>query len=163
MSWKTLREKFIPIVLGLMLLILLAGWLAGKREVRTLTPQASESTTLTVTPRAVATDDVPGTSTERGSQSTAPGKTISYDDLPSGGRRTLYLIDEGGPYPYRQDDSVYQNRNRALPSQPRGYYREYTVKTPGSKDRGARRMVVGQDGTAYYTADHYDTFRRVLR
>lgn len=161
MPWTTLRNKFIPIVLGILLVALFIGWSASKREVRT--PQPAASTTLTLNPRAAVTDDVPATSSKRGSSSAASGKTIAYDDLPSGGRRTLYLIDEGGPYPYRQDDAVYQNRNRALPSQPRGYYREYTVKTPGSQDRGARRIVRGRDGTTYYTADHYDTFRRVLR
>ncbi len=160
MSLTTLRNRFVPITLGILIVVLLIGWSAGQRQDRR--PLSTPTTTLQVTPRAVATDRAP-VSTASGSRSAASGKTIAYDDLPSGGRRTLYLIDEGGPYPYRQDNSIYQNRNRALPSRVRGYYREYTVKTPDSPDRGARRIIVGQDGTAYYTADHYDTFRRVLR
>ncbi len=158
MILSTLRNRFVPIALGLLLVALLIGWFAGQRPDRS--PVATSSTTLIVTPRATLTDTSP---TTRGSRSATSGKTVSSDDLPSGGRRTLYLIDQGGPYPYRQDDSIYQNRNRALPAQPRGYYREYTVKMPGGSDRGAHRIVLGRDGTAYYTADHYDTFRRVLR
>lgn len=87
--------------------------------------------------------------------------------LPVEAHDTLRLIARGGPYPYRQDGSVFQNRERRLPAQPRGYYREYTVETPGSPDRGPRRIVTGGgDGGAvlpreyFYTADHYRSFRR---
>ena len=75
---------------------------------------------------------------------------------------TLRAIERGGPYPYRQDGGVFQNRERKLPPQPRGYYREYTVKTPGSRDRGARRIIAGgQPPTEFfYTDDHYRSFRR---
>jgi ribonuclease T1 len=74
---------------------------------------------------------------------------------------TLALIDRGGPYPYRKDGSTFSNREAFLPAQPRGYYREYTVPTPGSRDRGARRVVQGRDGDTYYTGDHYRTFVRI--
>lgn len=86
--------------------------------------------------------------------------------LPPEAIDTLVLIVRNGPFPYRQDGSVFQNRERRLPQQPRGYYREYTVKTPGSPDRGARRIVTGGEaGDAppleyHYTADHYRSFRR---
>lgn len=74
---------------------------------------------------------------------------------------TLELIERGGPFPHRQDGSVFENREGRLPSQPRGYYREYTVPTPGESDRGARRIVVGQNGDKWYTRDHYRTFVRL--
>jgi len=85
------------------------------------------------------------------------------DDLPIEARETLALIAAGGPFPYERDGSTFQNRERRLPGQPRGYYREYTVETPGSPDRGARRIVTGGDPPEvyYYTDDHYRTFRRL--
>jgi ribonuclease T1 len=83
--------------------------------------------------------------------------------LPREARRTIELIDRGGPFPYRQDGVVFQNRERILPRQPAGYYHEYTVETPASDDRGARRIVTGEDGTMYYTDDHYDSFKRIIR
>src|SRR5690606_2280771 len=82
--------------------------------------------------------------------------------LPAEARDTLALIRAGGPYPYRQDGGVFQNRERLLPERPRGYYREYTVDTPGSRDRGARRIVSGGHPPVefFYTDDHYRSFRR---
>jgi ribonuclease T1 len=71
---------------------------------------------------------------------------------------TLSRIAEGGPLPYKKDGSVFQNREGQLPLKPSGYYHEYTVKTPNSPDRGARRIVAGAGGEIYYTADHYDSF-----
>lgn len=73
---------------------------------------------------------------------------------------TLDLIEQGGPFPHRQDGTVFQNRENKLPKKPRGYYHEYTVKTPGSRDRGARRIVQGKSPNeeTYYTDDHYQTF-----
>ncbi|MEV8342306.1 ribonuclease domain-containing protein [Streptomyces niveus] len=83
---------------------------------------------------------------------------ICYSDLPSQAHDTLDLIDQGGPYPYPQDGGVFQNREGLLPQQSTGYYHEYTVKTPGSPDRGARRVVTGNTQQDYYTADHYASF-----
>ncbi|MFD0371252.1 ribonuclease domain-containing protein [Streptomyces sp. NPDC059071] len=84
---------------------------------------------------------------------------ICSSDLPSQAHDTLRLIDAGGPFPYRQDGSVFQNREGVLPSHTAGYYHEYTVRTPGSTTRGARRIVTGQESREdYYTADHYATF-----
>lgn len=101
--------------------------------------------------------------TRGGAQSTASDglPTIARDQLPSAARRTLDLIARGGPFPYDQDGTVFQNREQLLPRQARGYYREYTVETPGENDRGARRIVAGRDGELYYTDDHYDSFRRI--
>ncbi|MFF5449322.1 ribonuclease domain-containing protein [Streptomyces sp. NPDC012888] len=89
--------------------------------------------------------------------------TVRADRLPPQARDTLALIDRGGPYPYRQDGTVFGNFERALPRRERGYYREYTVRTPGERDRGARRIVTGRGGEFYYTDDHYQTFEAVLR
>lgn len=83
-------------------------------------------------------------------------------ELPAQGVQTLELIDEGGPFPYDRDGVTFQNREGILPSRPSGFYREYTVITPGSKDRGARRIVAGDDGSRFYTDDHYDSFREVV-
>lgn len=89
--------------------------------------------------------------------------TIAFGDLPRQAQDTIRLIDRGGPFPYRQDGVVFQNRERVLRRQPSGYYREYTVMTPGESDRGARRIVAGDAGELYYTADHYASFKRVVR
>jgi ribonuclease T1 len=85
--------------------------------------------------------------------------SICYGDLPSQAYDTLDLIDQGGPYPYSQDGTVFSNREGVLPSEPSGYYHEYTVITPGSSTRGARRIVTGEETQEdYYTSDHYATF-----
>ncbi|MCW7941084.1 ribonuclease N [Streptomyces hygroscopicus] len=89
--------------------------------------------------------------------------TVKESELPAEARHTLVLIDKGGPYPYTQDGVVFGNFERRLPPHPRGYYHEYTVRMPGSRDRGARRIVTGQGGEIYYTDDHYNSFRAVLR
>lgn len=104
-------------------------------------------------------------------ESASPGVVgeIAVAQLPPQARETLALIKQGGPFPYRKDGTVFQNREKRLPIRPRGYYREYTVRTPGSRDRGARRIVAGSgaggdpatSGEYYYTADHYETFRRI--
>lgn len=102
----------------------------------------------------------------RTSAETSPANglaTVKAADLPAEARTTLALIDKGGPYPYSRDGVVFGNFEGRLPKEKRGYYHEYTVKTPGSRDRGARRIVTGRGGEIYYTDDHYDSFRTVLR
>ena len=86
---------------------------------------------------------------------------IRVEELPREARETLALIRQGGPFPYRRDGIVFGNRERRLPVQSNGYYREYTVPTPGARDRGARRIIAGGSGEYYYTGDHYNTFRRI--
>lgn len=84
-------------------------------------------------------------------------------DLPPEAYEVLALIAQGGPFPYRQDGGVFQNREGRLPARPRGHYHEYTVPTPGSRDRGPRRIVTGGDPPTehFYTSDHYRTFRPI--
>ncbi|WP_433168110.1 ribonuclease domain-containing protein [Kribbella sp. CA-247076] len=86
---------------------------------------------------------------------------VAAADLPAEARDTLALIEKGGPFPYNRDGAVFGNFEKILPSHERGYYREYTVKTPGERDRGARRIVTGKAGERYYTDDHYESFRRI--
>ena len=96
----------------------------------------------------------------------AAGQTIALADLPKQGRETYALILAGGPFPYEKDGTVFGNRERLLPAQKRGYYREYTVKTPFARTRGARRIVCGgsmpsKPEVCYYTEDHYASFKRI--
>ena len=90
---------------------------------------------------------------------------ILLSELPPEARHTLRLIRQGGPFPYEKDGSVFGNYERLLPKQKRGYYREFTVKTPGARNRGARRIVAGGEAGApreyFYTDDHYASFRRI--
>lgn len=94
-----------------------------------------------------------------GGPSAGPGA----NGLPPEAIETLRLIQRGGPFPHRQDGAVFQNRERLLPDRARGYYRGYTVPTPGARDRGARRIVTGGDppDVFYYTEDHYRSFREI--
>jgi ribonuclease T1 len=86
---------------------------------------------------------------------------VAVAELPPEARQTLALIRSGGPFPYARDGATFHNREGRLPARAGGYYREYTVRTPGARDRGARRIVAGRDGEFYYTHDHYRTFRRI--
>ena len=95
----------------------------------------------------------------------APGKTgmreVAAAELPVEARRTLELIRKGGPFPYDRDGATFGNFEKRLPVKGRGYYQEYTVRTPGASNRGARRIVAGKGGELYYTDDHYQSFRRI--
>lgn len=132
---------------GALIAVLVAAWLTGNFDGRpapkqnNTTEQARPANTEQAQPRSRETRP-------------ANSEQAQID-------ATLALIERGGPFPHRQDGTVFQNREGRLPSQPRGYYREYTVKTPGAKNRGARRIVVGQNGEKWYTRDHYKTFVRL--
>ncbi len=118
---------------------------------------------LLVLALAMASGAAPVTALER-----ASGQ-IAYADLPQEARETLAQIKRGARFPHRQDGSEFGNREKRLPLKERGYYREYTVPTPGAKDRGARRIVAGSgaagdvktSGEYYYSDDHYKSFRRI--
>jgi ribonuclease T1 len=86
---------------------------------------------------------------------------VAVADLPPEARRTLALIRKDGPFPYDRDGIVFNNREKLLPLRERGWYREYTVVTPGVRHRGARRIVAARSGEFYYTDDHYASFRRI--
>ncbi len=88
--------------------------------------------------------------------------TMTVAQLPPEGVATLRLVAVGGPFPFAQDGATFGNREGLLPAHPSGWYKEYTVITPGSSDRGARRIVAGTDGGRFYTSDHYASFREVL-
>jgi ribonuclease T1 len=113
----------------------------------TVTAPATSGTARATTTRAAVVSGLP---------------TMRVAELPAEGRHTLALIEAGGPFPYSQDGAVFENRERLLPLQARGWYHEYTVPTPGEDDRGARRIITGQDEERYYTADHYESFRQVV-
>jgi ribonuclease T1 len=94
--------------------------------------------------------------------------TVALVSLPVEAQKTQQLIRAGGPFPYSKDGTVFGNREQLLPRRERGFYREYTVPTPGSKDRGARRIVCGgqrptQPESCYYTADHYASFKLIAQ
>ncbi|MEW1954217.1 ribonuclease domain-containing protein [Terrabacter sp. NPDC080008] len=108
------------------------------------------SATATYTPGPGATDPTSGL------------PWVPESSLPPEARHTLALIRAGGPFPYpRNDNQTFANRERLLPAEPRGYYREFTVVTPGSPDRGPRRIITGSGGEKYWTADHYASFDRI--
>jgi ribonuclease T1 len=88
--------------------------------------------------------------------------TVRLSQLPAEALATLALVRQGGPFPYERDGIVFGNFERRLPVRSRGYYREYTVPTPGLSHRGARRIVAGREGELYYTSDHYRSFRRIV-
>jgi len=98
-----------------------------------------------------------------GGSSTSPtsSASVAASSLPAEARQTLALIERGGPFPYDRDGVVFENREGLLPDHDSGYYHEYTVPTPGSPDRGARRIISGSAGELYYTDDHYRSFERI--
>ncbi|MEU6669938.1 ribonuclease domain-containing protein [Streptomyces sp. NPDC046727] len=136
------------------LLVVLAVLLTGCSTSTGTGPGAGTGSASRSSPAAV------GASTPAWARGTA---TVREARLPAEARRTLALIDRGGPFPYARDGVVFGNFEGHLPKHRRGYYHEYTVRTPGSRDRGARRIVTGQGGEIYYTDDHYESFRAVLR
>lgn len=97
---------------------------------------------------------------------TASPQTITVGELPAQGAKIYQLIRQGGPFPHEKDGVVFGNRERLLPAKKRGYYREYTVDTPGVRNRGARRIVCGGQprlpDDCYFTADHYASFRKIV-
>lgn len=144
-------------------LLFLQGWSRGGQDDAVAATFAS--TGSLPTPTAAPTPAPPAPTSEAPEAAPTPVSglpTIRESELPPEALDTLDLIWDDGPYPFRQDDSTFFNREGILPRQSQGYYREYTVITPGSRDRGARRIVVGADWDMYYTADHYASFTQIL-
>lgn len=152
------------LILTLVLLAWLAVMVAGC-ILPASPPADGAQPTARVTPveRSNATAQGGATATATPARPRSGLPTIRYQDLPRQAQDTIALIEQGGPFPFRRDGVTFQNRERILPSKPSGYYREYTVVTPGSSDRGARRIVAGSAGELYYTNDHYESFREVVR
>ncbi|MEU8763890.1 ribonuclease domain-containing protein [Streptomyces sp. NPDC048659] len=159
--------------LGLALLAGLALLLTGCAGGGTGGGQSRAESTATAAPSRTTDAAPPAGSRSPGSApgTRSPGAaatrfstlpTVREGALPAEARRTLTLIRDGGPFPYAKDGTVFSNFEKVLPRRKRGYYHEYTVKTPGSRDRGARRIVTGTEGDVYYTDDHYESFREVV-
>lgn len=147
--------------LGLALLLAVGIWLVSGRD-----PGTSTATSPDPTPSVGATSATgTGTGTVSGTVSgTDPASGLPYvaaADLPPEARDVLRRIDAGGPFAYEEDGGTFGNFEGLLPDHERGYYAEYTVDTPGSDDRGARRIVAGDGGELYWTADHYASFARI--
>jgi ribonuclease T1 len=134
--------------------------LAATSQAQDIAPaaQPAAQSQAAPTPKVAATNAVPTTQTRHSNLS-----IVAFTELPPEAQHTIQLIDNGGPFPYSKDGTIFQNRERLLPQQLRGYYAEYTVPTPGASNRGARRIVTGKDGELYYTDDHYASFREVVR
>ena len=139
----------------LLAVVLIGGWLAWPRQPAPASPAPAGHDAAPAPRIEQATRPLPQAETSR-SPASLP------DFLPAEARDTIALIQRGGPFPHRQDGSVFGNREGRLPRQPRGWYREYTVETPGLDHRGTRRIVTGGDPPHewYYSDDHYDSFRR---
>lgn len=161
------NRSILPLLMtGLAVLALLAfggtGFLSQLTE--STTPEATSS--AVPAPSAASGKAQAAPATAPAVQNNQPARTnpsglpeVRESALPAEGRRVLELIRAGGPYRYSQDDQTFGNFERILPRRDRGYYREYTVPTPGESDRGARRIVAGAGGEKYYTDDHYETFK----
>jgi ribonuclease T1 len=127
-----------------------AGAASPASPVSSVVASAAATTTAAATMMAPAIDPASGLA------------TVAVGELPPEARDTIRLVRAGGPFAHAQDGATFQNREGILPAMDNTYYREYTVETPGSADRGARRIVAGRKGEMYYTDDHYASFRRVV-
>ncbi len=144
------RRRITAALIGLLVLVL-GGWLVKDN----LGGSSNSSTAPTTSAGSAA--PAQGGSAVPGADSGLPVKALST--LPTQAADTWKLIKAGGPYPYpRNDDVVFENREKRLPGKQSGYYHEYTVKTPGSADRGARRLISGRAHELFYTGDHYSSF-----
>ncbi len=162
---------------GVLLLGLLVWWIQSRSAATTTTTSSTTSTPPRATPRPAPQQlppDVPRTSpparpptpitpTATATPPTASPSTADLNSIRDAAEREqvrsiIEIIDAGGPFRYSKDGSTWQNRERRLPKQRPGHYREYTVDTPGSDDRGARRIIAGAEHELYYTRDHYDSF-----
>ena len=133
---------------------------ASKNPTKTTRPKVTPKANATVRPTATATRRPKPTNTPASTARAGPaGMTVvTITELPPEAQKTVKLIKQGGPFPYARDGIDFQNREGLLPHQARSYYHEYTVITPGSANRGARRIIAGAHGELYYTDDHYASF-----
>jgi ribonuclease T1 len=179
MANNSSRRRFTPTQWIIVILILALAWFVFTRITPQNTAPGSEAaapaqpTTAVDAPPAASADAPADESDDAAAAPTAAAAlcntaqvsdlpAIAYDDLPPEAHATIARIQTDGPFPYDKDGSTFQNREGILPAEERGYYREYTVVTPGEGDRGARRIVGGEVEELYYTDDHYASFREVL-
>ena len=159
-------------VVGLVVALVTAAlvwWTQG--DGGTPAPEPSVQDSATTSASASPTHDYTETNTRSAEPSPQQAGTdpvsglplVALAQLPPEAADTVELIDAGGPFPEDEDGGTFENREELLPDEPRGYYAEYTVPTPGSDDRGARRIVAGDEGELYWTGDHYRTFERITR
>ena len=141
----------LAVLLGLVVLAVVLGALP---QTGTAPPQGASASPAAPSPGASASHTAAA-----GVANPSGLPEIKASELPPEARQTLDLIARGGPYPYSRDNVTFGNFERILPRKASGYYREYTVVTPGESDRGARRIVAGNAGEKYYTADHYESFK----
>jgi ribonuclease T1 len=144
-SWKQVFLYFAVLVAAYLVVNLVSGGISLPSFTSSSSQQHSGSQAASSSPSSIQV---------------GPGE-ISVNDLPPDGKTTLKLIKAGGPFPYSKDGTVFSNYEGLLPQKSSGYYHEYTVITPGSSDRGARRIIAGQPGEYYYTSDHYASFKRI--
>jgi ribonuclease T1 len=131
---------------------------ATKSSTKTTTSAGNSSTSnLSKSATSVTVTPVGGANTGKSGL-----EIVKAASLPPEARTTMKLIDANGPFPYSRDGVTYNNLEKILPKQTKGYYHEYTVVTPGSKDRGARRIIAGAKGERFYTDDHYASFKEVV-
>jgi ribonuclease T1 len=154
--WRRLAPYLV--FAAVILAFFLAEWAGGANPGCTLAPEPSTGGNPVSAP---STGGSPAAVSESPAQPTQSG-TVNLSSLPKEAADTLRLIKQGGPFPYSKDDTVFSNYEGLLPAKSKGYYHEYTVITPGSPDRGARRIVAGAPGEYYYTGDHYRSFRRIV-
>jgi ribonuclease T1 len=149
--------RLIVIGLGVLLIGALIGWSARGGSSSAVAPSSSaRSTSVAVTTSSA--DSKPSS----GCPAITADDTVTIDRLPPEAAETLQAIDAGPPYPFKKDGTVFQNREKVLPKQANGYYHEFTVVTPGSSDRGARRVIAGDCDERWYTDDHYATFQLIV-
>lgn len=153
------NRSILPLLLtALVVLAIVAFGGAGLLGQQTESPTPGTASSASLTPGGATASGAARQSAPYKAANPSRLPEVRESALPPEGRRVLALIRAGGPYRYSQDDQVFGNFERVLPARDRGYYREYTVPTPGETDRGARRIVAGNGGEKYYTGDHYTTF-----
>lgn len=156
------NRSILPLLLAVLVVLAIVAFggagLLG-RQTEGTTPETASS--RTPTPGGAATSPAAKQSPPQRGANPSSLPEIRESALPVEGRRVLGLIRAGGPFQHSQDQQVFGNFERVLPVRNRGYYREYTVPTPGEPDRGARRIVAGDGGEKYYTSDHYATFKYI--
>ena len=161
-------KRLLACLVGCFMGLFLVGALSGCGTAVVDSPASASASGVQSSAPSPSSDSASESPKPQAGQGLAPDspttalRTVRVSELPSQAVDTLRLIAAGGPFPYSKDGATFSNREGILPRKPKGFYEEYTVKTPGSQDRGARRIVSGRDGSRFYTSDHYSSFREVV-